>query len=163
MDRMVRLGCGGLEVPGPAGREWTARELAAHARADALALAAFLGRQGKPGEALELLAGAWKTCPADAVALTTAAVLRSPAADEKHFAEAEARLRAAAEPDSAPGAVLLHLAGLHRQRGRYDDAEAAYRLALRRDPNILVALNNLAWLLAVRGGKGDEALGLLVG
>ncbi|MFD8151798.1 tetratricopeptide repeat protein [Streptomyces sp. NPDC059720] len=47
MDRLVRLGCGGLEVPGPAGREWTARELAAHARADALALAArFDARNG---------------------------------------------------------------------------------------------------------------------
>ncbi|MEG8277813.1 tetratricopeptide repeat protein [Streptomyces sp. AHA2] len=47
MDRLVLLGLGALDVPGPAGREWTARELAAYARADALALAArFDARNG---------------------------------------------------------------------------------------------------------------------
>ncbi|MEU2269436.1 tetratricopeptide repeat protein [Streptomyces olindensis] len=40
MDRLTALGLGDRLVPGPVGREWTARELAAHARADALALAA---------------------------------------------------------------------------------------------------------------------------
>jgi tetratricopeptide (TPR) repeat protein len=40
MDRLVELGLGEREVPGPAGRSWTARELSAHARAEALALAA---------------------------------------------------------------------------------------------------------------------------
>ncbi|MFC3575352.1 tetratricopeptide repeat protein [Streptomyces yaanensis] len=40
MDRLVELGFGDQSVPGPAGREWTARELAAHAREEALALAA---------------------------------------------------------------------------------------------------------------------------
>ncbi|MEU0246710.1 tetratricopeptide repeat protein [Streptomyces sp. NPDC006235] len=40
MDRLIGLGLGDRQVPGPAGREWTARELAAHARAEALALAA---------------------------------------------------------------------------------------------------------------------------
>ncbi|MET9868798.1 tetratricopeptide repeat protein, partial [Streptomyces sp. NPDC006386] len=40
MDRLTGLGLGDRQVPGPAGREWTARELAAHARAEALALAA---------------------------------------------------------------------------------------------------------------------------
>ncbi|MFF9810925.1 tetratricopeptide repeat protein [Streptomyces coeruleorubidus] len=40
MDRLTGLGMGDRQVPGPAGREWTARELATHARAEALALAA---------------------------------------------------------------------------------------------------------------------------
>ncbi|GAP51332.1 hypothetical protein [Streptomyces azureus] len=40
MDRLTGLGLGDRQVPGPAGREWTARGLAAHARAEALALAA---------------------------------------------------------------------------------------------------------------------------
>jgi tetratricopeptide (TPR) repeat protein len=40
MDRLTGLGLGDGRVPGPAGREWTARELATHARAEALALAA---------------------------------------------------------------------------------------------------------------------------
>ncbi|MDC0770372.1 tetratricopeptide repeat protein [Streptomyces sp. HD] len=40
MDRLSALGPAGRQVPGPAGRTWTARELAAHAREEALALAA---------------------------------------------------------------------------------------------------------------------------
>ncbi|WP_238431905.1 tetratricopeptide repeat protein [Streptomyces cavernae] len=39
-DRLVSLGLGEQTVPGPAGRTWTAAELAAHARVEALALAA---------------------------------------------------------------------------------------------------------------------------
>jgi len=47
MDRMTVLGLGGQRVPGPAGRAWTAGELAAHARAEALELAArFDARNG---------------------------------------------------------------------------------------------------------------------
>ncbi|SDP14811.1 hypothetical protein SAMN04487981_11778 [Streptomyces sp. cf386] len=40
MNRLTALGLGDQQVPGPAGRTWTARELAAHAREEALALAA---------------------------------------------------------------------------------------------------------------------------
>ena len=40
MSRLVTLGRGDLQVTGPAGRTWTAAELATHARAEALALAA---------------------------------------------------------------------------------------------------------------------------
>ncbi|MFJ3666635.1 tetratricopeptide repeat protein [Streptomyces sp. NPDC090106] len=39
MDRMTALGLGRRQVPGPAGRLWTAGELAEHARAEALELA----------------------------------------------------------------------------------------------------------------------------
>ncbi|MFI1166723.1 tetratricopeptide repeat protein [Streptomyces sp. NPDC020801] len=40
MDRLAELGMAGQAVPGPAGRAWTAGELAAHARGEAEALAA---------------------------------------------------------------------------------------------------------------------------
>ena len=40
MERLDEAGLGDREVPGPAGRRWTAHELATHARAEALALAA---------------------------------------------------------------------------------------------------------------------------
>ncbi|MBO4254503.1 tetratricopeptide repeat protein [Streptomyces griseorubiginosus] len=40
MDRLVEVGLADREVPGPAGRSWTAGELATHARTEALALAA---------------------------------------------------------------------------------------------------------------------------
>ena len=40
MERLAELGLDGQRVPGPAGRDWTAAGLAAHARGEALALAA---------------------------------------------------------------------------------------------------------------------------
>ncbi|WP_405990570.1 tetratricopeptide repeat protein [Streptomyces sp. NBC_00986] len=47
MDRLTELGLGDQQVPGPTGRIWTARELAAHARVETLSLAArFDGRNG---------------------------------------------------------------------------------------------------------------------
>ncbi|MGV9939084.1 tetratricopeptide repeat protein [Streptomyces sp. NPDC003401] len=47
MERLSALGLGGQQVPGPAGRAWTAAELAPHAREEALALAArFDARNG---------------------------------------------------------------------------------------------------------------------
>ncbi|MEV7887991.1 tetratricopeptide repeat protein [Streptomyces sp. NPDC002817] len=47
MDRLTGLGLGDRQVPGPAGRSWTARELATHARAEALGLAGrFDARNG---------------------------------------------------------------------------------------------------------------------
>ncbi|QTE01147.1 tetratricopeptide repeat protein [Streptomyces cyanogenus] len=49
MDRLTELGLGGQRVPGPAGRTWTARELAAHARVEATDLAErFDRRNGTP-------------------------------------------------------------------------------------------------------------------
>ena len=45
---------------------------------------------------------------------------------------------------------------------RYDEAEALLREMLHSDPNHVKALNNLAWLLALRdGGKSREALELV--
>jgi tetratricopeptide (TPR) repeat protein len=41
MDRLVARGFGGQTVPGPADRAWTARELASHAREEALSLASL--------------------------------------------------------------------------------------------------------------------------
>ncbi|MEU6813793.1 tetratricopeptide repeat protein [Streptomyces sp. NPDC046860] len=41
MDRLTSLGQGARQVPGPAGRAWTARELAGYARTEALELAAL--------------------------------------------------------------------------------------------------------------------------
>lgn len=46
-DRLTALGFGAQSVPGPAGRVWTAAELAVHARVEALSLAGrFDGRNG---------------------------------------------------------------------------------------------------------------------
>ncbi|MEV5875635.1 tetratricopeptide repeat protein [Streptomyces sp. NPDC052101] len=45
MDRLAELGLAGQRVPGPAGRSWTAGELAGHARVEALDLAERFDRR----------------------------------------------------------------------------------------------------------------------
>ncbi|MFB7933527.1 tetratricopeptide repeat protein [Streptomyces sp. NPDC056039] len=90
MDRLTGLGLGDRQVPGPPGREWTARELAAHSRAEALALAArFDERNGTahvserararmerqpPVERLPLGVRSVRTVPAPAPPAVTTAV-----------------------------------------------------------------------------------------
>jgi Tfp pilus assembly protein PilF len=58
---------------------------------------------------------------------------------------------------------MLHLSELYSQRSRWDEAEAMYRRILKpeNEPKNIVALNNLAWLLAQRSSdpqKHREAL-----
>ena len=52
----------------------------------------------------------------------------------------------------------LHLADLYDRRGKYDKAAEQYRNVLEREPNNIVALNNLAWLLAQGNKANSEAL-----
>lgn len=53
---------------------------------------------------------------------------------------------------------------LEDQRKNYDVAAENYRKALEKDPNTIIAANNLAWLYAVTGkGNIDEALRLAQG
>ena len=77
---------------------------------------------------------------------------------EEQFARLEKRLTAALEKQPDQSELVLCTAGLCELRGRYDDAEAIYRKVLARDARNAVAANNLAWILALREGKGDEAL-----
>ncbi|GAA2221719.1 hypothetical protein GCM10010413_12380 [Promicromonospora sukumoe] len=58
MDRLVALGRGDLRVPGPAGRSWTAADLAEHARTEALTLAGrFDARNGTTAVSERVRAG----------------------------------------------------------------------------------------------------------
>jgi len=127
----------------------------------ALFLAAYLGRRGRFAEALDLLEQAWKTCPPQAVAFTAVAMLHAPGARAEHFERVARDLETALakNPDLVP--VLLHLATLRDLQGRHAEAEQVYRRLLNRAPDNVVALNNLAWLLAHQKGKGNEALSLL--
>jgi tetratricopeptide (TPR) repeat protein len=55
-----------------------------------------------------------------------------------------------------PGA-LLHLAQLDHQAGNLDAAVARYRRLIEVEPDNALALNNLAYILAVSQNKPDEA------
>jgi len=62
----------------------------------------------------------------------------------------------------APKAVALHLAvaGLEEQAEAYDAAIGRYRQVLELQPANIIALNNLAYALAVRSNQPAEALPL---
>lgn len=68
----------------------------------------------------------------------------------------------ALRPDNATPYTLIGI--LEDQRKNYDVAAENYRKALEKDPNAVIAANNLAWLYAVTGkGNLDEALRLAQG
>ena len=68
----------------------------------------------------------------------------------------------ALRPDNATPYTLIGI--LEFERKNYDAAADSYRKALDKDPNSIIAANNLAWLYAVTGkGNLDEAVRLAQG
>jgi tetratricopeptide (TPR) repeat protein len=121
-----------------------------------------LTRQKRYDTALELMEQAWQTkCPPDVLAGAHVGVLRAANLTGAPLARAERLVRAAAEAAPKNEGLLMALAGLQDQAGRFEEAEASYRRLLAVDENDPRALNNLAWLLALHGRKGAEALPLI--
>jgi tetratricopeptide (TPR) repeat protein len=124
---------------------------------------AFLTRQGRAGEALELCEKAWQSRPPVDVGVASVAALRAlPAPTDEQQQRVERRLTAALQKAPATAAsMLVCLADLRDLQGRYADAEKLYRQAIAADKNNVIALNNLAYLLALRKEQSAEALELL--
>jgi tetratricopeptide (TPR) repeat protein len=123
-----------------------------------LPLARSLGRHNQLGEALDLCERAWQTCPPRQVAAVSLDILQAGRADAGQMDRVERRLKEALQKDQSAGELLLMLGSLEELRGRYQEAETLYRKVLERDPRNAVALNNLAWIVALRDGNGAEAL-----
>jgi tetratricopeptide (TPR) repeat protein len=153
------------QIDRPLEAERLYREFVAQARDRdpdrALVLVTFLARQGRLPEALEALEQASARATPEVVARAGVAALRLAEAKEAHFRQVERLLEAGlrARPGSAD--LLLIQADLRDAEGRYAEAVRLYRQVLARAPDNAVALNNLAWLLALHQGKGAEALDLL--
>jgi tetratricopeptide (TPR) repeat protein len=120
-----------------------------------------LARQKSWQEALDLCERAWQSCPPEVIGGLSVAVLRGARANGEQCARVERRLRTALQANPKATNLALQLADLLELQGRPDDAEAEYRRALERDGRNVRVLNNLAWLLAQKQGKGSEALTLI--
>jgi tetratricopeptide (TPR) repeat protein len=119
-------------------------------------LGVTLRETGNPAEAAELLRLALETVDAPARAH---AALADACADlgDRSTAIDEYRLALLYEPENALAEAGASLGVLLQREGRTEEAFAAYREALRRDPGSVLALTNLG-ALKVETGQLEEAL-----
>ena len=118
-------------------------------------LVRYLGRQKRTAEALDASAPVWATNPGVAAEVCLAA-LHAGRPDAAQIIRVEQWLKAAVRQTPGATTLVLAQADLADLKGDYPAAEALYRGVLQKEPGNLVALNNLAGLLALRGGTGDE-------
>jgi tetratricopeptide (TPR) repeat protein len=138
-------------------------QLAALSAEGAVTRAAFLGRQKRTAEALDMLEAAWEKVPMERLMQAAVDVVRDsedPAVTDRIDPWFVKALRQ--DPESVTLPLLL--ADLRELQGRRADAEAVYRELLTRprlDPmQSAVVTNNLAFLLA-RPDTAAEARGLI--
>jgi cellulose synthase operon protein C len=128
---------------------------------EALEEVRLLLKQDRVQDAFAVCERAWKTCSPEAVSAVSLLVIRASGASPKTCGQVDDWIRTALEKKPDSTALRMHLADLHSLRGQFDDADLLYREILDREPRNIVALNNRAWLLALRPGKAAEALPLI--
>jgi tetratricopeptide (TPR) repeat protein len=126
-----------------------------------LALAAFLGRQGRLDEALELCRAAWETSPPEAVARTSLGVLRGGLATEAQYRLVDRRTATAIKKHPEIASLLRIRAELKVFWGQYPEAIDLYRQLVQKEPQDAAASTALARLLALQEGTSAEAVALV--
>ena len=127
-----------------------------------LAFAQFLALQNRGDEAMVILRKAWSTCRPEQVAEASFSLYNAPSAEESQRLQVESWVAEALRRQ--PGAVVLasKLGVIRIFQGRFDEAEGLFRGLLNRNPECIDALNNLAWLLALKDqNRVHEAAGLI--
>jgi tetratricopeptide (TPR) repeat protein len=136
---------------------------------EVLLLLNSMRRQKKFAEAFDLCLKTWdekdakKKCSPEVIGGASVSVLRSmqsagtPATREQVLL-IEDKLKDALQANPKSVVLMLHLAELYDQRGDWARAEEMYRQVLRpeNEPKNIVALNNLAWLLAQHSSEEDK-------
>ncbi|MEU5539552.1 tetratricopeptide repeat protein [Streptomyces sp. NPDC020362] len=169
MDRLTGLGLGERQVPGPAGRSWTAHELAAHARAEALELAGrFDTRNGTPYvgdrararmaqrplvERLPLGVRTVRSAPAP-VAAPPAPQVPSPPGLSALIAEAR-RLSDTLQPNALEAWAAVARAAEGVELDARDRAEMTDHEAMARGPEGIPLFERAAELYAEAGDPGE--------
>jgi tetratricopeptide (TPR) repeat protein len=127
-----------------------------------LALADFLGRQGRGPEAIDLCQKALRAgTPAGTVATVAVNAVRQSPRVPEIVKPVERLIENNLNKDPQPIVLLIALAQLRDIQGRYPDSAELYRKVLALDPENVVALNNLAWFLALERTTANEALDLV--
>ncbi|MEU0944565.1 tetratricopeptide repeat protein [Streptomyces canus] len=169
MDRLTVLGLGERPVPGPAGRSWTAAELAVHARGEALALAVrFDERNGTAHvsqrtrarmaqrplvERLPLGVRAARTVAAPVAAPAAPATAREP--DLPALVAEARRLSDALRPNAVEAWAAVARAAEGVELDPRDRAEIADHEAMDLGPEGLELFERAAELYAAAGDPGE--------
>ncbi|MFJ2827147.1 tetratricopeptide repeat protein [Streptomyces sp. NPDC087263] len=171
MDRLTSLGFGDRTVPGPVGRAWTASDLAAHARGQALSLAArFDARNGtsyvstrararmnQPTLVDRLPLGVRSTRPAPTVHAPRPHAGTEPAAEPglpALLAEAR-RLSDSRNPDAVEAWAAVSRAAEGHELDVRDRAEIADHAAMERGPEGIELFHRAAELYAEADDPGE--------
>ncbi|WP_037886469.1 tetratricopeptide repeat protein, partial [Streptomyces viridochromogenes] len=172
MDRLSTLGLGDQQVPGPVGRDWTARELAAHARGEALALAARFDERNGTAHISERTRARMAQRPLverlplgarTAVRTTTAAAPAAATAGVPEHAEpdlstllAEARrLSDTLQPNAVEAWAAVSRAAKGVELAARDRAEIADHRAMDLGPEGIALFEQAAELYAQAGDPGE--------
>jgi tetratricopeptide (TPR) repeat protein len=123
-----------------------------------LEVARFLARRHRLEEALRVCDSVRGGAPAEQFGYACLAVLREAKAGDDACHRVEGWLEEALRREPGALGLVVCQADLQDLLRHYPEAEALYRRVLQRDPHNLVALNNLAWQLALREGSAPEAL-----
>jgi predicted Zn-dependent protease len=131
---------------------------------DRLALAEFLARQGRVKEALEECDALWKTTTnPEELVQSTLNVLQASGGkrDEAQVKQVAGWLERGHTLKPRSSIMTIGLGNLREWQGRFQEAEGLYRQGIDRGENEIIAMNNLAWLLALRNERGTAALDLI--
>lgn len=126
-----------------------------------IVMVGFLARLGRIAEALDLLERIWENQQPDPLASAVLEFARSSAVKQEDLVRLERTVDRAIKKFEQPTNLMLVMAEIYQKENRIDESEKLYRLVLQRDPHNVVALNNLAVLLALESRNLDEALQLV--
>lgn len=124
-------------------------------------LIAFLGRQGRFDDALDMLDRNWDGGNPVAISQVSSILLRDGKISKEQQERLNRILQSALKKFDRPVPLLMVMADLCTKQARYADAEGFYRDILEKNSGNAYAMNNLAVLLALQGIKSDEALKLI--
>lgn len=172
MGRLTELGLGGQWVPGPAGRDWTAGELAAHARTETLALAGLFDQRNGTAHVTERARARMEQRPlldrlplgvrtaalptATAVPAAAAPVARDPQPDLPALLAEARRLSDTLRPNAVEAWAAVARAAEGVTLDTLDRAEIADHLAMDRGPEGIELFEQAAGLYAEAGDPGES-------
>ncbi len=125
-----------------------------------LTMAAYLARHDRCDEAVKLAESVQDKCSAEQLCLATLSLFDARSSTEAQRSRAEAWLMRALQSRPDDLVLLGKLASIRGRQGKYEEAETLYRRILAANKDHLEALNNLAWLIALRGQNTNEAAAL---